>query len=333
MEDAIKIIRSILISSPNLLVDEIVREYKEMTGESIPFKDFGSNSLIEFLRSSNQFVGRKSAEGIRVSSKVSEDSAHIIGMVRGQNVSAAEKKRRKKTKAKNHRNIMNHPPMKSTSNLPQSKGGIRKGVVMKKYEPPAPKQIFQQPQIVSKQPAVVKQSQTIVKSSQNINLHSRLVPKQIEPKSVQRDPIQRPLKTRVNLIERLTAKQPVDCVKSEPPVGRAALLKIYENRRLMPSSVNAINDESKNEIKTTEKSCVQLPKPDLYSRLPQKSTLVDDSAKKLSHSTLSRNRFLEALNRTKKCDIELERINESVSTSMLWFALNQQIVIFMLIFS
>lgn len=99
MDDALKVIKSLLTTSSNggLLVNEINKEYKEMVGKPIPFREHGFATLADFLRSTNQFKGTKTANGIEVTIKIPGKSAHIIAMRQMQNVSQAEKKRRKKS--------------------------------------------------------------------------------------------------------------------------------------------------------------------------------------------------------------------------------------------
>lgn len=210
MNSTIKVIRSLLItSSDGLLVRQINKEYLEEVGEPIPFGKFGFSTLSDFLRSSNQFVGTKTADGIKVTARINENSAHIIEMRRRQNVSQAEKKRRKRTKTNS--NTMNRPPMKSTLKLPPSKGGVRKGAIMKPatkqyarppqnmYQPVRPPQNVNQLSATSGRPANIPQSAnwqtqsqrmqmnkppasvsklpSTAAPSQKSNLHSRFVPK------------------------------------------------------------------------------------------------------------------------------------------------------------
>lgn len=119
MEEAVKLIRSILITSTDgLLYHEINSEYRDMVGEQIPFKKFGFNSLEEFLRTSGQFMPKKTEAGIRVLPKITNSSAHIIEMRRGQNVSAGDRKRRKKMAATNTRaNMKSIPKLKGRNDL------------------------------------------------------------------------------------------------------------------------------------------------------------------------------------------------------------------------
>lgn len=98
MDDALKVIKSLITTSSDggLLVKEINEEYKEMVGKPIPLQEFGFSTLAEFLKSTNEFSGTKTANGIKVTIKIPGKSAHIIAMRQQQNVSQAEKKRRKK---------------------------------------------------------------------------------------------------------------------------------------------------------------------------------------------------------------------------------------------
>lgn len=102
MDDALKVIKSLITTSSDggLLVNEITKEYKEMVGKPVPFQEFGFKTLTDFLRSTNEFSGIKTANGIKVTVKIPGKSAHIIAMRQKQNVSAAEKKRRKRSMMK-----------------------------------------------------------------------------------------------------------------------------------------------------------------------------------------------------------------------------------------
>lgn len=97
MDEAVKVIKSLLTTASNggLLVNEINKEYREMVGNAIPFREFGFATLTDFLRSTDQFNGQKTPNGIMVVPKLAGKSAHIIAMRQNQNVSAAERKRRK----------------------------------------------------------------------------------------------------------------------------------------------------------------------------------------------------------------------------------------------
>lgn len=99
MDDSIKVIKSLLTTSSNggLLVNEITKEYKEMVGKPIPYQEHGFTTLAEFLRSTNQFNGTRTASGIMVTIKIPGKSAHILKMRQNQIVSQAEKKRRRKS--------------------------------------------------------------------------------------------------------------------------------------------------------------------------------------------------------------------------------------------
>lgn len=97
MDVVIKLIRSLLITSPDgLLIAEINKSYKEDMGEPVPFRQFGFENLSDFLRSSGQFVAKKTDTGLRVMAKVTDASAHIVEMRRKQSVSQAERKRKKR---------------------------------------------------------------------------------------------------------------------------------------------------------------------------------------------------------------------------------------------
>lgn len=94
-EETIKLIRSILNPKPaGMLIQEINTEYKELTGEPVPFAKFNFASLQDFLRASNQFNGVKTPHGFKLTAKVTEASKHVQDLARTQTVSKQERKRR-----------------------------------------------------------------------------------------------------------------------------------------------------------------------------------------------------------------------------------------------
>lgn len=56
-DKVIKLIRCLVISKkPPCLVTDIVKDYKNMEGEPLPYKSFGYRNVEEFLAASNAFV-------------------------------------------------------------------------------------------------------------------------------------------------------------------------------------------------------------------------------------------------------------------------------------
>lgn len=96
MDETIKLIRSLMNLHGGLLIQEINSEYMQDVGEPVPFKKFGFNTLEEFLKSTGQFTAQRTAAGLKVAAKVTQKSAHIVKMRQEQNVSASERRRRKK---------------------------------------------------------------------------------------------------------------------------------------------------------------------------------------------------------------------------------------------
>lgn len=94
-DTVIKVIRSLVISSDDADFRTIIKDYREEAGEPIPFRKFGYASLEAFLRASSEFILIETANGIKVSAKKSQSSAHIIDMRQHQ---ARSKKRSAKRK-------------------------------------------------------------------------------------------------------------------------------------------------------------------------------------------------------------------------------------------
>lgn len=97
MDETVKVIRSLLLlERGGLTLDELNKEYKSELGETVPFKKFGFDTLQAFLRSTDQFRAIKTLNGLKIMAKVTEQSAHIVKMRQEQNISASERKRKKK---------------------------------------------------------------------------------------------------------------------------------------------------------------------------------------------------------------------------------------------
>lgn len=95
--DVIKNIRSTLISVKGPFdIKSLQRDYTEIVGKSIPFKNFGFNTLEEFLKSCPTLKVSKGSNGqILVDAVPTEKSSHISDLVQKQKTS---KKASKKTR-------------------------------------------------------------------------------------------------------------------------------------------------------------------------------------------------------------------------------------------
>lgn len=197
MDDTLKVIKSLITASSDggLLVKEINEEYKEMVGKPIPLQEFGFNTLADFLRSTNEFSGTKTPNGIKVTIKIPGKSAHIIAMRQQQNVSQAEKKRRKKALMKGG---IGGAISSQQSKRPSSSQVMRRssGTVMKQRPrvPPQRSVTFKP----MPRPAMKPASQSMSNSnrppmntvthrtmpSQTANLHDRFVQKKVSEPAI-----------------------------------------------------------------------------------------------------------------------------------------------------
>lgn len=191
MDDAIKLIKSLLTTTiGGVLVSDLNRDYKEMVGKPIPFREFGFDTLADFLRSTNQFSGTKTANGIKVTIKIPGKSAHIISAVQRQNTSAAEKKRRKRGMTKAGPSSLQSRKLISSQVMKRNSGGSaitkirtrvqpQRSVYQKStMKPIAPPKMTAPPTqtIGTSQPPVRAMGQT--EQLKKINIHERFVPKQ-----------------------------------------------------------------------------------------------------------------------------------------------------------
>lgn len=86
MDYVVKTLRGLLNSTPNgLLERQLRRECKEMEGCEIPYKSFGCNTLLDFLRTSNQFELSTTNDGVVVQAKLTQSSMHVVELVGTQN--------------------------------------------------------------------------------------------------------------------------------------------------------------------------------------------------------------------------------------------------------
>lgn len=67
----------------------------EFVGGEIPYKSFGYNTLLDFIRESGEFDWYSTNEGIQINARVSQNSQHIVNLVGSQN----RDRRKKSTKS------------------------------------------------------------------------------------------------------------------------------------------------------------------------------------------------------------------------------------------
>lgn len=118
MDTIVKLIRSILIPEKDgLTAGEILREYRELEGEQVPFRSLGFTTLEDFLRASNAFIISHSANGMIVRAKPNEASGHVTRLVREQE--GKKKKKRARIGSKPIAKISNHErPSSSRYRMP-----------------------------------------------------------------------------------------------------------------------------------------------------------------------------------------------------------------------
>lgn len=86
MTDVVKALRSLLNSTQNgLLQKHLWRDFREMEGYTVPFKEFGYNTFTDFLIKSNEFELTNTQEGYHVRARLTANSIHITEMVSAQN--------------------------------------------------------------------------------------------------------------------------------------------------------------------------------------------------------------------------------------------------------
>uniref|UniRef100_A0A1B0CFP4 HTH OST-type domain-containing protein n=1 Tax=Lutzomyia longipalpis TaxID=7200 RepID=A0A1B0CFP4_LUTLO len=103
-------IRALIISRPhNTTLQDLMKEYRELEGENIPFKKLGFKSLEDFLVDSKSFELRRQNGEVFVRAILKQESAHLVKMIAAQ----------KKTKPKRSRGtssvqirppFIRHPP-------------------------------------------------------------------------------------------------------------------------------------------------------------------------------------------------------------------------------
>ncbi|XP_058116816.1 tudor domain-containing protein 7A isoform X2 [Anopheles coustani] len=87
---AVKAIRALVSSlKETSTVLSVMRDYRAMEGESLPYRKFGFNTVEDFLRASGEFVIKQApGDASRIYIKPNSDSAHILQMVSAQKTSA-----------------------------------------------------------------------------------------------------------------------------------------------------------------------------------------------------------------------------------------------------
>lgn len=212
MDETIKLIRSLMILHGGLLIQEINSEYMQDVGEPVPFKKFGFTTLEEFLKSTGQFTAQRTAAGLKVSAKLTQKSAHIVKMRQEQNVSASERKRRKKKALGKTNASLARPNVKSSVTMakPRPNTPKRTNPATNQRNRSAANNMNRVPQIASAgaRPALVQisnnrpvntsqQAQNATmstkkaapmkkvanNSTEKVDLHARLAPKQVSSES------------------------------------------------------------------------------------------------------------------------------------------------------
>ncbi|KFB51179.1 hypothetical protein ZHAS_00019439 [Anopheles sinensis] len=88
---AIKAVRALVSSlKETSTVLSVMRDYRAMEGEPLPFRKFGFNTVEDFLRASGEFVIKQApGDATRIYIKPNSDSAHILQMVSAQKTSGS----------------------------------------------------------------------------------------------------------------------------------------------------------------------------------------------------------------------------------------------------
>lgn len=85
-EKVIKVLRSILQSCKSgMFIHDLVKEYRVEESTNIPFKTFGFDSFVDFLRTTGCFVVNESNDGLMVLAEQTANSKHVNDFVKGQN--------------------------------------------------------------------------------------------------------------------------------------------------------------------------------------------------------------------------------------------------------
>lgn len=84
--DVVKTLRSLLNSTQNGLVErQLWRDFREMEGYAVPFKEFGFRTFVDFLKSTNEFELINTQDGYHIRAKLTQESIHIAELVSAQN--------------------------------------------------------------------------------------------------------------------------------------------------------------------------------------------------------------------------------------------------------
>lgn len=100
-EKVIKSLRSILLAcKSDLAIHDLVKQFREWEETNIPFREFGCDSFVDFLRESGCFVLKATNDGLVVSAKQMANSKHVNDFVKEQNVSSKTRKPLRKKRSK-----------------------------------------------------------------------------------------------------------------------------------------------------------------------------------------------------------------------------------------
>lgn len=103
---ALKVLRGMLnLSQFDLTENQLRSQFLEYEGFEIPYKTFGFNTFLDFLRESNEFVLTTKSGFVYVRAKESKNSSHLVKYVAGQN---------KPKKKKNDKVMPFIPPLRKT---------------------------------------------------------------------------------------------------------------------------------------------------------------------------------------------------------------------------
>lgn len=96
-EDVQKIILSLLVSRKGAIpLGELAKDYQDQEGESIPWKEFGYISLLDYLKSMPKYVSLERLNGVYyVHGVASEKSKHLSSLVARQKISLKKNQVRK----------------------------------------------------------------------------------------------------------------------------------------------------------------------------------------------------------------------------------------------
>lgn len=91
--EIVKTLRSLLNTSQHGLSErQLMRDFRELEGYNVPFRELGFRSFVQFLVDTKEFELLQTEEGVQVYAKLSKDSVHIAQLVASQN-----RTKRKKT--------------------------------------------------------------------------------------------------------------------------------------------------------------------------------------------------------------------------------------------